>query len=84
MAIPGILRQLAGASPMMGQIKQMMGILNGAQNPQAMLSQMMQNNPNMKQVTEIINRAGGDPKRAFYALAQERGVDPQEILNMLK
>lgn len=84
MAMPGILMQLAKSNPMMGQIKQMMGMLQGAQNPTAMLKQMAQNNPQLKQVMDIVNANGGNPEKAFYATAEQYGVDPQEILNMLK
>lgn len=84
MALPGILQQLAMANPMTGQIKQMMSMVQAAQNPQAMLNQMMQNNPQMQQAMKLINQHGGDAQKAFYSLAQERGVDPQEILRMLK
>lgn len=84
MALPGILQQLAMANPMTGQIKQMMSMVQAAQNPQAMMNQMMQNNPQMQQAMNFINQHGGDAKKAFYALAQEKGIDPQEILKMLK
>lgn len=84
MAMPGILQQLAKSNPMMGQIKQMMGTIQAAQNPQAMLNQMVMANPQMKQVMEIVNQYGGDANRAFQAVAQQRGVNPQEILDMLK
>lgn len=84
MALPGILQQLAMANPMTGQIKQMMSMVQAAQNPQAMLNQMMQNNPQMQQAMKLINQHGGDAQKAFYALAQEKGIDPQEILKMLK
>ena len=67
-----------------GQIKQMMNLVKNAGNPQAMMAQMMQNNPQMKQVMDAVNQYGGDPKKAFYALAQQKGVNPDEILNMLK
>lgn len=69
---------------MMQNVRQMMGMLNNSQNPQVMMNSMVQNNPNMKQVMDIINQSGGDPKKAFYALAEQKGIDPQEILNMLK
>ena len=59
-------------------------MVNGSQNPQLLLNQMMTNNPQMKQVMDIIKQAGGDPKKAFYSLAEQKGVDPEEILNMLK
>ena len=55
-----------------------------AQNPQAAIMQMAQNNPQMKQAIEYVNANGGNPKDAFYKLAQERGIDPDAILNSLK
>ena len=59
-------------------------MVNAAQNPQAMMNQLLTSNPNLKQVMDVINQHGGDPKQAFYALAEQKGVDPNEILNMLK
>ena len=56
-------------------------MLKNAGNPQAMLSQMMQNNP---QVQALMSASGGDPKAAFYKLAKEKGVDPQTIIDALK
>ena len=76
--------QLARANPMMGQIKQMMSMLRSAQNPSAMLNQMVMSNPQIKQVMDIVQKHGGDPMKAFYAVAEEKGVDPNEILNMLR
>ena len=61
----------------------MIGMVNAAQNPQAMISQLMNNNPQMKPVMDAINSAGGDPQKAFYGMAEKMGVDPQEILNMI-
>lgn len=84
MAMPGILQQLTKSSPMMGQIKQMMGMVRSAQNPQAMLNQIMMSNPNMKQVMEIVNRYGGDPNKAFQEVARQQGINPQEIMDMLR
>ena len=69
---------------MMQNVRQMMGMLNSSQNPQAMMNSMIQNNPNLKQVMDLINKSGGDPQKAFYALAEQKGVNPQEILDMLK
>lgn len=84
MAIPGILQQLARSNPMMGQIKQMMGMVRTAQNPQAMINQLMINNPNMKQAMEIVQKYGGDAGRAFRETARENGIDPDEIMGMMK
>ena len=59
-------------------------MLKSAGNPQAMLSQMMANNPQYAQVQELVKASGGDAKAAFYKLAQERGVDPNTIIDALK
>ena len=48
------------------------------------LQNLVQNNPNMKQVIDYVNANGGNPKDAFYKLAKERGIDPEVILNSLK
>lgn len=84
MAIPGILRQIAKSNPMIQNIKQMMGMVQAAQNPTEMLNQMMASNPQLKQVMDIVKECGGNPTAAFYSMADKMGVDPQEIMDMLK
>lgn len=68
----------------LSQIKSMLNMVRSVGNPQAMLQSIMQNNPQMQEIMGLVNQYGGDPKTAFYKLAQEKGVDPQQILNMLK
>ena len=68
----------------LSQIKNVINTIRSARNPQAMLSQMAQNNPQVQQVMNIVNQNGGDPQRAFYQLAQQKGIDPNEILKMLR
>ena len=84
MALPGILQQIARANPMMGQIKQMMNAVRMSQNPQALLNQMAMNNPNLKQVMDIVNQYGGDPMKALNAVAEQKGINPQDIFDMMK
>lgn len=62
----------------------MMNMVKSAGNPQMMLQQMISQNPQMKQVMDLVNQNGGDPKAAFYKMAEEKGINPDEILNMLK
>ena len=82
--IPQILQQLNGGLRIPPQIRQMIGMLKSSGNPQALLMQMMQNNPNVKQAMEIVQQYGGDAEKAFYALAEQKGINPQEILDLLK
>ena len=61
-----------------------MNAVNMVRNPQNAVGNMIQNSPQMKQVMEYVNANGGDPKAAFYKLAGEMGVDPEEILKQLR
>ena len=58
-------------------------MVKAASNPQAMISQIMQNNPNFKTVQEIGQKYNGNFKQAFYDTAKEMGVDPDEFLKDL-
>lgn len=86
MAIPAILQQLGKNSMAQAAqpVRQLMNMLRSAQNPQLLLNQLVMNNPQMKQVMDIVQKHGGDPMTAFRKEAEARGVDPNEILNMLK
>ncbi len=74
--LPQILQQLNRNSA--GQIQQMAQILKG--NPVGML----QNMPQYQQAMQLIQQSGGNAQAAFYKLAQQRGVDPNTILNALR
>ena len=85
MSLPPILQQLQESNYAgMGQIRQMMDMVRSAGNPSAMINQLAQNNPQLRNVMDMVRQSGGDPKAAFYALAQQKGVDPEQILNMLR
>ena len=66
------------------KIKQVMQTVKTAANPQAALNMMIMNNPQMKQVMEIVKQNGGDPMAAFRMTAEQAGIDPEEILGMLR
>lgn len=68
----------------LGRLKNMMNTVRNAGNPQAMLMNMAQSNPNIKQAMDFINQSGGDPQKAFYALAEQKGVNPEDILSQLR
>lgn len=74
--LPQILQQLNRNN--VGQIQQMVQMLKG--NPIGML----QNMPQYQQAMNLIQQSGGNAQAAFYKLAQERGVDPNEVLKALR
>lgn len=67
-------------NPLAG-VKNMISAVKASRNPQAMIQNMVQRNP---QVQQLLRQSGGDPKAAFYNLAQQKGVNPDEIINLLK
>ena len=52
--------------------------------PQNIMDQMLRNNPNYSKALELIRQNGGDAQKAFYNLANQYGVDPNEILKQIK
>lgn len=85
MSMPQILQELNAARiPNLQGIKQMMQMLRGSGDPMAMFQTMVQNNPQFKQVMDIVQKHGGDPMKAFREEAQARGIDPDQIMDMMK
>ena len=84
--MPVILQQLGRGQMVQtaAKIKQMMGMVKSAANPQQALNMLAMNNPQMKQVMDIVEQYGGDSMKAFRAVAEECGMDPEQILGMLK
>lgn len=63
-------------------IKNMMQMLNSAQNPQAALNMLAQKNPQMAQVIQLVG--GRNPQEVFYEMCRQKGVNPDDILNQLR
>ena len=68
----------------LSNIKQMMNTLKGVSNPQQMMATLAKNNPQMKDVMTLVQNSGMPPKDLFYKMAQEKGVNPDEILKALQ
>lgn len=68
----------------MNNIPQMINSLRNAQNPNGLINMMAQQNPQLQQVMNLVNQSGRSPKDLFLSMAQQKGIDPNQILNMLK
>lgn len=68
-------------SPRIQQIKDTLSLIKNAGNPQVLVEQMLNQNP---QVKGILAQNNNDPKKAFYSMANQMGINPDEILSMLK
>ena len=59
----------------MNNIKQMMKMVQMAQNPQAALQSLMTQNPQLMQVMQMTKSMNTDLKTAYYRLAAQKGID---------
>ena len=70
----------AGALANVKKIKDTITMLKNAKDPQALMMSM----PGGKQAAEYIKNCGGDPRKALEQLAQEKGIDIDQILSALR
>lgn len=66
------------------QIKNMMNVIRSSRNPRMAFESMVQSNPQIQSVMNTIRQNGGDPKTAFLNLARQKGVNPDDILQLLR
>lgn len=55
-----------------------------AQNPQAAMQSIISQNPQIKTVVDEVQKSGGTAKEAFYAIAKSKGINPDDVINILK
>lgn len=65
-----------------GNINQIKSMMNMFSNPNIAFQQLAQSNPQVNQIMQMCQ--GRNPKDVFYSLAQQRGVDPEQFIRMLK
>lgn len=67
----------------LGKVKDMMNLVRNAHNPQAMVMQLASKNPQMKQIMDMVG-TNGDPRQIFMNACKSKGVNPEDILSMMK
>lgn len=64
------------------QSNNLIAMLANSRNPQQMIQNMIENNPN---VNILVRQYGnGDPKTAFYNYARQTNQDPNQVLSALR
>ena len=61
----------------------LLGMLRGSSDTMQMLQQMAPTNPQIQQGLDYVQQSGGTMKDAFYKLAEQRGVNPNQVMNMI-
>lgn len=59
-------------------------MLKNSKNPNMMLQRLVTSNPIVANTMNLVNQYGGNPQKAFYEEVKKRGIDPNQILGMLK
>ena len=77
-----ILEMLAKVSPIGQALQDFTGITSALKSGNPLGA--MTGDPRMKQVQDYIQSHGGNPEQVFYALAREKGVDPNQILEQVR
>lgn len=54
-----------------------------AKDPNTMLQQLAQSNPQLQQTLDFISQNGGNAKQLFFNASKQRNVDPNTIINSL-
>ena len=76
-----LFQQLNSTRPLPANIKQMAQMFKSINNPQAVIQQMANQNPQLKAVLQASN---GDYEKAFRDMARQMNVNPDEIIGLLK
>jgi hypothetical protein len=62
----------------------MANMLKNQSNPMQMLQMMAGQNPQIANVLNMLGGSGMSAKQLFMQQAQKMGIDPNQIINMLK
>lgn len=78
--IPNSNQQQAQPTGLFGMLSQ----IRNSPDPNAAMQQMINTNPQLQNIMNYIQANGGDARTAFYNLAAQKGINPNNILNQLK
>lgn len=78
-----LMSMISGGMPQgVSNLMKMVGVVRNSGNPGAVLQNMAQNNPAIKQAMDLCQ--GKNPRDVFMQECQNRGVNPQQIMSMIK
>lgn len=65
------------------QCSQISNLSSMYKNPMSFLTQMANGNPMIAQTVNLI-RCGANPQQLFYDLAKQKGINPEQFLQLVK
>lgn len=76
-----IINQMMSSMFSNNPIMQMYKAVIGSNNKNQMMQSMAQQNPQLQQTLSFINQNGGNAKQLYYNMCQQKGIDPNIIIN---
>ena len=75
--------QMQNSQPLFNEnTKQLIQQIKNCGNPQQMVENIVQQNPQLG-IINLLGQCGGNAKKAFYMYAKQKGINPDDIINML-
>ena len=65
-------------------IQKIIQMAKSGNNPQQLLNSLAGQNPQLNQVMQLVNSGKITPKQIFMNMANQQGVNPNDIISMLK
>ena len=65
-------------------IQKIIQMAKSSNNPQQLLNSLAGQNPQLNQVMQLVNSGKMTPKQIFMNMANQQGVNPNDIISMLK
>ena len=65
-------------------IQKIIQMAKSGNNPQQLLNSLAGQNPQLNQVMQLVNSGKMTPKQIFMTMANQQGVNPNDLISMLK
>jgi hypothetical protein len=79
-----IINQMMGNMFANNPIMKLFQMVMGSKNQNTAMQNAAQQNPQLQQTIEYINKNGGNAKQLYYNMCQQKNTDPNIIINQLK
>ena len=65
-------------------IQKIIQMAKSGNNPQQLLNSLAGQNPQLNQVMQLVNSGKMTPKQIFMTMANQQGINPNDIISMFK
>lgn len=67
----------------LGQMKSIYDAFRNSRNPMALFQQLAMRNPQMQPILNMLKQ-GANPNQLFEQICKQRGINPQELMNIFR